>query len=110
MRTQTIGDVIVVANATAKTQHIGPASGLLVRGSGVLRQCGAWRGKQEYDEDGTHWVLLHVAAVKRQSPERLLGFTAGRIPVPRTARRATLKTICCRGGRLFANAAALKRL
>jgi hypothetical protein len=44
MGAQTVGDVIVVADAVAKTQHIGPAGGLLVRGSRVLRQCGAWRG------------------------------------------------------------------
>jgi hypothetical protein len=45
MRTQAIGDGVVVADAAAKAEHIGPAGGLLLGGSRVLRQGGAWRGK-----------------------------------------------------------------
>jgi hypothetical protein len=55
MRAQAIGDGEVVADAAAKAPHIGPAGGLLLWGSRVLRQCGAWRGKQDQDEDGAHW-------------------------------------------------------
>jgi len=64
MAAQTIGDGIVVLDAVAKTQHIGPACGLLVRGSRVLRQYRAWRGKQDQDEDGAHWVCSVVRLVK----------------------------------------------
>jgi hypothetical protein len=40
---QAIGDGIVVADAAAKAQHIGPTGGLLLGGSRVLRQSGARR-------------------------------------------------------------------
>jgi hypothetical protein len=65
MRAQAIGNGIVVLDAAAKAQHIGPAGGLLLGGSGVLRQCGAWRGKQDQeDEDGSHWGCSTSAVVE----------------------------------------------
>ena len=64
MGAQAIGDGIIVADAVAKPQHIGPARGLLVRGSRVLRQSGAGRGKQDQDEAGAHGVAPVIRLVK----------------------------------------------